>query len=82
MKFGLENVIVIEVYVLIELFEKEIFDVIFIGGSGGNLIDIIDWLLVYLNLGGGLVFNFILFENVLIVMNYLEKLIVSELMMK
>ncbi|EAK9060411.1 decarboxylating cobalt-precorrin-6B (C(15))-methyltransferase [Listeria monocytogenes] len=81
-KFGLENVTVVEAYAPIELPEKETFDAIFIGGSGGNLTDIIDWSLAHLNPGGGLVLNFILLENALTAMNHLEKLTVSELTMK
>ncbi|XHI71459.1 decarboxylating cobalt-precorrin-6B (C(15))-methyltransferase [Listeria monocytogenes] len=81
-KFGLENIAVIEAYAPIELPEKETFDAIFIGGSGGNLTDIIDWSLAHLIPGGRLVLNFILLENALTAMNHLEKLTVSELKMK
>ncbi|MBC8862569.1 cobalt-precorrin-6Y C(15)-methyltransferase, partial [Escherichia coli] len=81
-KFGLENIAVIEAYAPIELPEKETFDAIFIGGSGGNLTDIIDWSLAHLIPGGRLVLNFILLENALTAMNHLEKLTVSELTMK
>ncbi|EAD5868373.1 decarboxylating cobalt-precorrin-6B (C(15))-methyltransferase [Listeria innocua] len=81
-KFGVENVAVIEAYAPIELPQEEKFDAIFIGGSGGNLTDIIDWSLIHLKLGGHLVLNFILLENALQAMNHLEKLPVSELTMK
>ncbi|MDT0016459.1 decarboxylating cobalt-precorrin-6B (C(15))-methyltransferase [Listeria swaminathanii] len=81
-KFGLENVAVIEAYAPIELAENDTFDAIFIGGSGGNLTDIIDWSLAQMNPGGRLVLNFILLENALTAMNHLEKLAVSDLSMK
>ncbi|MBF2483050.1 decarboxylating cobalt-precorrin-6B (C(15))-methyltransferase [Listeria welshimeri] len=81
-KFGLENVKVIEAYAPIELNENEKFDAIFIGGSGGNLTEIIDWSLAHLNPSGRLVLNFILLENALTAMNHLEKLSVYELIMK
>lgn len=39
-------------------------DAIFIGGSGGNLAELIDWSLLHLPAGGRLVLSFILLDNV------------------
>ncbi|MDC9614052.1 decarboxylating cobalt-precorrin-6B (C(15))-methyltransferase [Xenorhabdus khoisanae] len=42
---------------------EESADAIFIGGTGGHLIEMIDWALAHLNQGGRLVMTFILLEN-------------------
>lgn len=81
-KFGLPNIAVIEAYAPVEMPATNQFDAIFIGGSGGNLTDIIDWSLEHLNTDGHLVLNFIFLENALTAMKYLEECAVSELMMK
>ncbi|AEA01877.1 decarboxylating cobalt-precorrin-6B (C(15))-methyltransferase [Aerococcus sp. Group 1] len=48
------------------------FDAIFIGGSGGKLLEIIDWAYELLNPGGRLVLTFILMENAHKAITYLE----------
>lgn len=50
------------------------FDAIFVGGSGGNLQEILTWSQELLLPGGRLVLNFILIENALEAMDYLESL--------
>jgi cobalt-precorrin-6B (C15)-methyltransferase len=52
---------------------------IFVGGSGGNLTEIIDWSIAHLSLGGSLVLNFILLDNVTTALNYLKTCRVSDL---
>lgn len=52
-------------------------DAIFVGGSGGNLTEIIDWSLVHLNVGGRFVLNFILLDNVTTALNHLKNCHVS-----
>lgn len=42
---------------------------IFVGGSGGNLAEIIDWSLAHLTQNGALVLNFILLDNVTTALN-------------
>lgn len=54
-------------------------DAVFIGGSGGNLADIIDWSLGLLNDGGSLVMNFILLENYQQAFSQLQNRAVTEL---
>ncbi len=60
-KFGVENLNVIKGKAPIDL--DIIFDSIFVGGSGGNLEDILSWSFDHLKPGGSLVLNFILLEN-------------------
>ncbi|MGM0216206.1 decarboxylating cobalt-precorrin-6B (C(15))-methyltransferase [Enterococcus sp. AZ109] len=49
------------------------FDAIFIGGSGGNLTDILEWSFRLLTDKGRLVLNFILLENALAAIQWLEE---------
>lgn len=60
-KFGLTNMQVIEGYAPVALEEK--MDGIFIGGTGGNLEEIIKWCHELLNEGGKLVANFIILDT-------------------
>ncbi|MBC1483575.1 decarboxylating cobalt-precorrin-6B (C(15))-methyltransferase [Listeria sp. FSL L7-1509] len=81
-KFGLQNIDIIQAYAPVEIASTNKFDAIFIGGSGGNLTEIIDWSLQHLKTNGRLVLNFILVENALTAMQHLEKCAVSEITMK
>ncbi|RQW64556.1 decarboxylating cobalt-precorrin-6B (C(15))-methyltransferase [Vibrio viridaestus] len=54
-------------------------DAAFIGGSGGNLVDIIDWAFSQLIPRGRLVLNFILQENLQEALKHLESKNVEEL---
>ena len=54
-------------------------DAIFIGGSGGNLTDIIDWALTRLTKTGRLVPSFILLDNLNTALTHLKKCAVAEL---
>lgn len=60
-KFNLKNVNVIKEYAPVNL-EKNM-DAIFIGGTGGNLEEIIKWSKSLLNDGGTLVANFIILDT-------------------
>ena len=50
------------------------FDRIFIGGSGGNLFDIISYSHKHLNNGGKIVLNFIVLENIFTALEGLKKI--------
>ncbi|CAM3265392.1 decarboxylating cobalt-precorrin-6B (C(15))-methyltransferase [Vagococcus fessus] len=78
-KFNLSNYQVTLGKAPIEL--RQSFDRIFIGGSGGNLAEIIDWSYSSLTDEGILVLNFILIENALEAMRELEKSKFKELEM-
>ncbi len=54
-------------------------DAIFIGGSGGNLAELIDWSLHHLPAGGRLVLSFILLDNVTRALELLRAAPVAEL---
>ena len=54
-------------------------DAIFIGGSGGNLTDIIDWALARLAKTGRLVLSFILLDNLNTALTHLKKCAVADL---
>jgi len=69
-KFQLKNIQSILGKAPIELEDK--FDAIFVGGTGGNMSEILDWSFQRLKLGGRLVLNFILLENALSAMVWLE----------
>lgn len=60
-KFQLENIKIVEGYAPIILEEK--MDGIFIGGTGGNLEEIIRWCHELLNEGGKVVANFIILDT-------------------
>lgn len=61
--FNCENISLIQGKAPIQLDEK--FDAIFVGGTGGNMVEIFDWCNQLLLPGGRLVLNFILIENVM-----------------
>lgn len=67
--FGCDNIVIVVGVVLLVVVDK--VDVIFMGGSGGYLMVLIDWLLVQLYSGGWLVMIFILQENFYSVLVYL-----------
>lgn len=69
-KFQLENIQSILGKAPIELDEK--FDAIFVGGTGGNMSEILVWSFQHLKVGGRLVLNFILLENALAAMEWLK----------
>lgn len=48
------------------------FDAIFIGGTGGNMAEILTWSFEHLTSGGQLVLNFILLENAIQALDWLE----------
>lgn len=50
------------------------FDAIFIGGTGGNMQEILTWCGELMAVGGRLVLNFILLENALEALSLLEKM--------
>lgn len=50
------------------------FDAIFVGGTGGNMKEILDWCQELLEPGGRLVLNFILMENALEAMELLGEM--------
>lgn len=70
-QFGLTNYEVALGKAPVELSQQ--YDRIFIGGSGGNLAEIIQWSYDHLPEQGILVLNFILIENALEAMNVLEE---------
>ncbi len=57
----------------------KIVDAIFIGGSGGQLTELIDWSLAHLSTGGRLVMSFILLENLTKALAYLQNCAVTQL---
>lgn len=69
-KFQLKNIQSTLGKAPIELDEK--FDAIFVGGTGGNMSEILVWSFQHLKVGGRLVLNFILLENALAAMEWLE----------
>lgn len=71
-QFGLNNVEIVAAEAPIPL-DNTVFDAIFVGGSGGQLTEIIDWSHALLQPGGQLVLNFILMENALEAAAYLEQ---------
>ncbi|WP_426762326.1 decarboxylating cobalt-precorrin-6B (C(15))-methyltransferase [Hafnia paralvei] len=75
--FGCPNIAVVDADAPLPLDVRA--DAIFIGGSGGNLADIIDWSLGLLNDGGSLVMNFILLENYQQAFSQLQNRAVTEL---
>ena len=69
-KFQLTNIHSILGKAPIELEDK--FDAIFVGGTGGNMAEILAWSFQLLKPDGRLVLNFILLENALRAMEWLE----------
>lgn len=70
--FNLDNISIIEGEAPLIGFTEKNFDSIFIGGTGGNLNEIIDWSEQLLLPKGMLVLNFILQENALDAISYLQ----------
>ncbi|MEG0549558.1 MAG: decarboxylating cobalt-precorrin-6B (C(15))-methyltransferase [Vagococcus sp.] len=68
--FGVENLEVVKGKAPIDM--DDIFDSIFVGGSGGNLEDILSWSFNHLIPGGSLVLNFILIENATVAFKWFE----------
>ncbi|MCS3433974.1 decarboxylating cobalt-precorrin-6B (C(15))-methyltransferase [Klebsiella sp. BIGb0407] len=75
--FNCPQIRVIDAYAPVELTEKA--DAIFVGGTGGNLTDIIDWALDHLRGDGSLVMTFILQDNLTQAIAHLKQCAVSEL---
>ena len=71
-KFGLD-IEVMEGNAPIDLIDKKDFDRVFIGGSGGNLLEIFTYLSSALKDGGILVANTITIENTGIIMDLLKE---------
>jgi cobalt-precorrin-6B (C15)-methyltransferase len=69
--FGCPNVEIINGYAPIAL--NMMADAVFIGGSGGQLTELIDWSLAHLHPGGRLVMTFILLENLTCALTHLEQ---------
>lgn len=65
--FGLDNIQVLsgKAPLLTSQLKAASFDAIFVGGSGGNMQEILDWSWTLLKTDGRLVLNFILLENAL-----------------
>ncbi|WMY75916.1 decarboxylating cobalt-precorrin-6B (C(15))-methyltransferase [Buttiauxella selenatireducens] len=70
-RFACPNIEIINGYAPIEL--DAIADAVFIGGSGGQLTELIDWSLAHLHPGGRLVMTFILLENLTCALTHLEQ---------
>lgn len=75
--FGCQNIRVIDAYAPVALEEKA--DAVFVGGTGGNLTEIIDWSLEHLHENGTLVMTFILLDNLTQAIAHLKTSAVSEL---
>ncbi|MFR3569602.1 decarboxylating cobalt-precorrin-6B (C(15))-methyltransferase [Paraclostridium sordellii] len=71
-KFKLKNIEVIQGYAPIEINKK--VDAIFIGGSGPNLKEILEWSKLNLNENGTLVANFIIIDTFYKTLNLLKDL--------
>jgi len=69
--FACPNVDIISGYAPVEL--DVMADAVFIGGSGGQLTELIDWSLAHLYPGGRLVMTFILLENLTCALTHLEQ---------
>ena len=74
--FACPNVEIISGYAPIEL--DVMADAVFIGGSGGQLTELIDWSLAHLVPGGRLVMTFILHENLTCALTHLEQCAVRD----
>lgn len=68
---------VFEAYAPVELAEKA--DAVFIGGTGGNLTEVINWSLEHLRDNGTLVMTFILLDNLTHSIAHLKQCAVNEL---
>lgn len=69
-KFQLKNIYSLLGKAPVEL--NDYFDAIFVGGTGGNMNEILSWSFQRLDVGGRLVLNFILLENALEAIEWLE----------
>lgn len=76
--FNLDNVRIIE-GLAPEALPDEMFDAVFIGGSGGNMTPILEWCAGHLVVGGRLVINTITIENTAQAVSYLKKSDVKDL---
>lgn len=74
--FACPNVEIINGYAPIKL--DVMADAVFIGGSGGQLTELIDWSLAHLHPGGRLVMTFILLENLTCALSHLEQCAVRD----
>jgi len=74
--FNCPNVEIISGYAPVEL--NVMADAVFIGGSGGQLTELIDWSLAHLHPAGRLVMTFILLENLTCALAHLEQCAVSD----
>src|SRR5699024_1178342 len=63
MQFGLENIEIIYGLAPQNLSSVDKVHKVFIGGTGGNMVDIFDWMDKHLAVGGRVVMNFITLEN-------------------
>jgi cobalt-precorrin-6B (C15)-methyltransferase len=70
-KFNLDNIKVIQGYAPIDINKK--FDSIFIGGSGGNLEDVVNWCKSILNENGVLIINCIILDTLYNSLKLLKK---------
>lgn len=75
--FQCPHIRVIDAYAPVALAEKA--DAVFVGGTGGNLTEIIDWSLEHLHCGGTLVMTFILQDNLTQAISHLKQCAVTEL---
>lgn len=75
--FQCPQIHLIEAFAPVELDKKA--DAIFVGGTGGNLTEIIDWSLQHLHNNGSLVMTFILMDNLTQAIAYLKQCEVTEL---
>ena len=71
-KFNLDNVKVLKGYAPLDIGKK--VDSIFIGGSGSNLKEILEWAKMNLNSNGTLVANFIIIDTFYKTLNLLKEL--------
>ncbi|VYU75444.1 decarboxylating cobalt-precorrin-6B (C(15))-methyltransferase [Metakosakonia massiliensis] len=76
-RFGCRNITIVPG--VAPLFIEQPADAVFMGGSGGNLIQLIDWSLMQLNPGGRLVMTFILQENLACALSHLAAINVAAL---
>ncbi|BCG08873.1 decarboxylating cobalt-precorrin-6B (C(15))-methyltransferase [Buttiauxella agrestis] len=74
--FACPNVDIISAYAPVDL--DVIADAVFIGGSGGQLTELIDWSLAHLRPGGRLVMTFILLENLTCALTHLEQCAIGD----
>lgn len=76
-KFGIDNITLIKGKAP-DAIPNQVYDAIFVGGSGSELNKIIDFSIAHLKDGGSLVLNFILYENAMAAISYLKHLSVRD----